>query len=249
MLERTDGMIQRIKSSRFWQGWKKYVSSMKGLSLWEKVQHTWFSYKLELATIAVCLFLVITVISCVITANTKILLAGEVMNVEMTDQGMSYISDEYFAKLGVPSFLNKVQVVQTYYTNDGDYEYNYTVSSQTVAMVAAESLDFQIINLKAMEMFFNEGIYLDLREFMTEEELAQWEGKIIYLENPETLDRVPVALDISDIGFVKDNVYGKDSTFFTVIKTTPRLKETRAFFEYMLDWEYQGIEPTYEPLW
>lgn len=244
-------MLERIKNNRFWLGWKKYIASMKGMTLQEKVKHTWFGYKLELGTVAVMLFILITVITSVINANTKILLAGDVMNVEMTDQGFNYISTDYFESLGVPSFMNKVQVVKSYYSNseDGDYEYNYTISNQTIALVAAESLDFQIINLKAMEMFFNEGIYLDLREFMTEEELAQWEGKIIYLEHPETLERVPVALDISDTGFVKDNVYGKDSTFFAVIKTTPRLKETRAFFEYLLAWEYQGIEPTYEPLW
>lgn len=244
-------MLERIKNNRFRLGWKKYIASMKGMTLQEKVKHTWFGYKLELGTVAVVLFILVTVITSVINANTKILLAGNVMNVEMTDQGFNYISTDYFESLGVPSFMNKVQVVKSYYSNseDGDYEYNYTISNQTIALVAAESLDFQIINLKAMEMFFSEGIYLDLREFMTAEELAGWEGKIIYLEHPETLERVPVALDISDTGFVKDNVYGKDSTFFAVIKTTPRLKETRAFFEYLLAWEYQGIEPTYEPLW
>lgn len=240
-------MFEEKKNNGFISGWKKYFASMKGMTFREKLQHTWFGYKLELGTIAVGVFILVTVISSVINANTKLLLAGDVMNVEMTDQGMSYISNEYFEKLGVPSFLNKVQVVKSYYSSDGDYEYNYTVSSQTVALAAAEMLDFQIINLKAMEMFFSEGIYMDLREFLTEEELARWEGKIIYLENPETLERVPVALDISETGFIRDTVVGDESTFFAVISTTPRLKETREFFDYLLSWEYQGIEPTYDP--
>ena len=249
--ERNISMIERMKNNKFWRGLVKYVQTLKGMTFREKVAHTWFSYKMELCVVAMGMFVVATVISCVITANTNLLLAGDVMNVEMTDLGMDYVSDQYFASLGVPSFMNKVQVVKTAYSKDevDDYKYNYNVSNQTCALVAARRLDFQIINLPAMEMFFSEGIYLDLREFMTEEELAQWEGKIVYLEKAETQERVPVALDISEIAFIRDTVIGDASTFFVVINTTPRLKETRAFFDYLMAWEYQGIEPTYEPFW
>lgn len=244
-------MFERMKNNRFWRGWVKYLQTLKGMTFREKVSHTWFSYRLELCVIAMVLFVVATVISCVISANTKLLLAGDVMNVEMTDLGMDYISDQYFETLGVPSFMNKVQVVQTYYSTDEveDYQYNYNVSNQTLALVAARRLDFQIINLPAMEMFFSEGIYLDLREFMTEDELAEWEGKIVYLEKADTLELVPVALDISQTAFIRDTVVGDASIFFAVINTTPRLKETRAFFDYLMAWEYQGIEPTYDSFW
>ena len=107
--------------------------------------------------------------------------ALHVMNVEMNDMGMSYISDEYFETLGVRKFLNKVQVVKTAYSTDevDDYQYNYNVSNQTCALVAARRLDFQIINLPALEMFFSEGIYLDLREFMTEVQILLFFLKLI----------------------------------------------------------------------
>ena len=150
-------MIERMKNNKFWRGLVKYVQTLKGMTFREKVAHTWFSYKMELCVVAMGMFVVATVISCVITANTNLLLAGDVMNVEMTDLGMDYVSDQYFASLGVPSFMNKVQVVKTAYSTDevDDYQYNYNVSNQTCALVAARRLDFQIINLPAMEMFFS----------------------------------------------------------------------------------------------
>ena len=165
--------MKKFKDTAFAQGIKKYFANMKGLSFREKIVSTWYLYKLELGVIAVAIFIVVAVVSSAITANTNLLLSGDVMNVIMSEEGMSYISDEYFKTLGVPEFMNKVQVVDSLYSTDedSDFEYNYSVSSQVVALVASEMLDFQIINKGAMELFLGEDFYLDLRQFLTEEEL------------------------------------------------------------------------------
>lgn len=231
--------MKKFKDTAFAQGIKKYFANMKGLSFREKIISTWYLYKLELGVIAVAIFIVVAVVSSAITANTNLLLSGDVMNVIMSEEGMSYISDEYFKTLGVPEFMNKVQVVDSLYSTDedSDFEYNYSVSSQVVALVASEMLDFQIINKPALEMFISEGIYLDLREFFTEEELAEFEGKIIFVEYIETGEKVPIALDISAMPFIQDNVESDQAVFFTVIKTTPRKAELRNFWEYLWAWE------------
>ena len=152
---------------------------------------------------------------------------------------MTYMDEDYFASLGVRPFMNKVQVVESMYSTaeNEDFEYNYSVSSQVVALVSAEMLDFQIINKPALELFLSEGFYMDLRKFLTEEEFAQWEGKIVYVEYPDNPERIPVALDLSDTAFVKDCMPNFGPYFFTVIMTTPRLQETRDFFDYLLAWE------------
>ena len=81
---------------------------------------------------------------------------------------------------------------------------------------------------------------------LTEEELAQWEGKIVYIEYEGTTERVPVALDISETAFAKDCMPMYGPYFFTVVYTTPRLQETRDFFDYLLAWEENKVvtEPT-----
>lgn len=231
--------MKKFKDTAFAQGIKKYFANMKGLSFREKIISTWYLYKLELGVIAVAIFIVVSVVSSAINANTNLLLSGDVMNVIMSEEGMSYISDEYFKTLGIPEFMNKVQVVESLYSTDedSDFEYNHSVSSQVVALVASEMLDFQIINKPALEMFISEGIYLDLREFFTEEELAEFEGKIIFVEYIETGEKVPIALDISAMPFIQDNVAGDQPVFFTVIKTTPRKEELRNFWEYLWAWE------------
>ena len=238
--------MKSIKNCALVQGIRKYFNNMKGLSFWEKIESTFYLYKLELGVIAVGIFIIIAIVSSVITANTNLLLSGDVMNVSMSEEGMTYMDEDYFASLGVRPFMNKVQVVESMYSTaeNEDFEYNYSVSSQVVALVSAEMLDFQIISKQALEMFLSEDMYLDLREFFTAEELAKYEGKIIYLEYESTKEMVPVALDIRDMPFIQDNVGGDNPIFFTIIKTTPRKAELRNFWEYLWAWEKKETATT-----
>ena len=228
-----------LRDNDLTRGWKQYRQMMKGLPFKEKVSHTFYSYKLELCAIAFLLGVLWFVGLSVVNANTNIVLGGDVMNVSLSEEGFQYISDDYFESLGLRSFLNKLQVVESYYalSDNGDYEYNQTVHNQTVALVSAERLDFQIASKGAMEMFLSEGIYMDLRKFFTEEELARWEGKILYVQYEETGEMVPMALDISGIPFIETYYEGKEDVFFMVIFNTPRKEQLRHFYEYIMAWE------------
>ncbi len=223
------------------QGWRQLRQAMKTMTFKEKVQHIFYAYKMELCVMALMLFVVALIVSSVITANTVILLSGDLMNVNLTDEGMKYVQEDYLASIGGAGFMQKYQVLEAYYSlneESGQYDYNYDTSMKTLSLVAAGDLDFQLIDKGVLELFLSEQIYLDLRNFLSEEELKQWEGKILYLEYAETGERVPVALDMSETAFVKDCAELKTHNyFFAVIKTSPRVKETKAFFDYLMAWQ------------
>ena len=176
------------------------------------------------------------------------MIAGDLMNLSISDEGLEYLTDDYLERMGGEKFLKKFQIVETFYSNGGsgeEVEYNYETSSQIVARVAACMLDFQIINKGAMELFLGEDFYLDLRQFLTEEELAQWEGKIVYIEYMDSDERIPVALDISDTAFARDCMPNYGPYFFAVVKTSPRMDVVRDYFDYLLAWEENkaSVEP------
>ena len=233
-------MGEKIKNLKLYQGFVQMKETMASMTFKERLQHLFFSYKAEMYIAALLIFVVVFVISCISTANTELMIAGDLMNLSISDEGLEYLTNDYLERLGGEKFLKKFQIVETYYStgySSEELEYNYQSSSQIVARVAAGMLDFQIINKPAMELFLGEDFYLDLREFLTEEELAQWEGKIVYIEYLDSDERIPVALDISDTDFAKDCMPNYGPYFFAVIKTSPRLQETRDFFEYLLAWE------------
>ncbi len=231
------------------EGWRQMRRDMKHMTFKEKVQHIFFAYKMELCVVALMLFVVTLIVSSVITANTVTLLSGDLMNVNLSDEGLKYVQEDYLASIGGAGFMEKYQVLEAYYAlNDesGQYDYNYDTSMKTLSLVMAGDLDFQIIDKGVLELFLSEGIYLDLREFLSEEELKQWEGKTLYLESAATGERTPVALDLSETAFVKDCAVYETSHnyFFAVIKTSPRIEETKAFFDYLMAWEYREQSTT-----
>ena len=65
--------MKSFKNSALAQGIKQYFSNMKGLSFREKIESTFYLYKLELGVIAVGIFIIIAIVSSVITANTNLL--------------------------------------------------------------------------------------------------------------------------------------------------------------------------------
>lgn len=233
-------MGEKIKNLGIYKGFVKLKETLKPMTFKEKIQHIFYSYKAEMYIAGLMIFMVCFLISCIITANTKLMIAGDLMNVSISDEGLQYLTDDYLVRLGGEKFMQKFSIEEVYYTSEGDdavLEYSYQASAQTVSRMVGGMLDFQIINKPALELFLSEGFYMDLRKFLTEEEFAQWEGKIVYVEYPDNPERIPVALDLSDTAFVKDCMPNFGPYFFTVIMTTPRLQETRDFFDYLLAWE------------
>lgn len=223
------------------QGWKEMCRTMKGMTFKEKVGHIFYSYKMELCVIALVLFVFILGVSSIISANTTMLLSGDLMNLNLKDEGLRYLQEDYLESIGGAGFMEKYQVVQDHYAMNeetGQYDYNMELSMKTLALVTAGDLDFQFIDKKVLELFLSEGIYLDLRNFLSEEEMKHWEGKILYLEYESTGQRVPVALDMSETPFVEDCAkLESHDYFFAVISTSPRIKETKAFFDYIMAWQ------------
>ena len=233
-------MREKIKILKLVREYKKLKETIKPMTFKEKIQHIFYCYKPEMYVTALITFVFVFFISCIITANTELVIAGDLMNLSISDEGLAYLTDDYVERLGGKQFLKKFSIEEIYFTMEEDsdsLEYNYQSVSQTVSRMVAGMLDFQILSKGGLELFIGEGFYMDLRKFMTEEELAQWEGKIVYIEYEGSTERIPVALDISDTAFAKDCMPYFGPYFFTVVYTTPRLEQCRDFFDYLLAWE------------
>ena len=242
-------MGEKIKNLSIYKGFLKLKETLKPMTFTEKIQHIFYSYKAEMYIAALIIFVFVFFVSCIITANTKLMIAGDLVNLSISEEGLAYLTDDYLERLGGEKFLRKFSIEEIYFTmtEDSDsIEYNYQSSAQTLSRMVGGMLGFQLLSKAGLELFIGEGFYMDLRKFMTEEELAQWEGKIVYIEYEGTTERVPVALDISETAFAKDCMPMYGPYFFTVVYTTPRLQETRDFFDYLLAWEENKAvtEPT-----
>ena len=80
---------------------------------------------------------------------------------------------------------------------------------------------------------------MDLRDFFTPEELAQLEAedRLIYIQEEGDLDRMPIAVKITNLDIVKDNVNTKGEIYLSFSGSTPRPEMCRHVWEYLHAWK------------
>ena len=92
-----------------------------------------------------------------------------------------------------------------------------------------------------MEFYIIQDVYMDLREFFTEEELAQLdaENRVIYAQQEGENDRWAVAVAITDIPFIQEYVAPAEGEeiYFALSGSTPRPEMCRNVWNYLHAWE------------
>ena len=82
-----------------------------------------------------------------------------------------------------------------------------------------------------------------MREFFTQDELAQLEDRLIYLEKQNENDnsvleeRYPVAVDVSGMAFFTEYAKDKEEIYFSVASNSLNKEIVRAFWYYLCGFE------------
>jgi hypothetical protein len=234
-------------NSKFKRNGKSLKENMKGMNLWQRIGYLWFCFKDYTIVGIVCIILICAAVSGAIRANTEILLYGDLISVPLSEAGESYINEEYGKLLGVEKNVREISVAFHDYgiSDDADVvEFNYQTTMAIVGAAGAKALDYIITSKGVMEALMQEYMYLDLREIMTDEELAAWGEDIVYVEYvfaegtpEETVERIPIALNLQKTEFYKNCIYSTQPFFLMFIKVTPRKEACRHFMDYLLAYE------------
>jgi hypothetical protein len=105
--------------------------------------------------------------------------------------------------------------------------------------MAAENLDYMILDEVALNRYLAEDMFLDLNQLFAPEELAQMEEELIYLLYEETGVRVPIAIRMNNTGYAKRFVESDKKIFIVFAANTPRKDACRAFWDYLVACETQ----------
>ena len=234
-------MIKKIKQGKLYLGWKKLCSDLKPMTFKEKCEHLWEYYKEWL----IIVFLVCMGISLVVTVlaeqQKEVLVSGMMVNISIDQRGMNYLTTEYAQYLGATS---KNQVAEVDYTNFGDMldpengENSYYASMILPSRVTGKMLDYMILDKFAMEYYILQDLYMDLRNFFTEEELAQLEAdkRLIYVQEEGSVDRCPIAVVITDLPFIQKYVDPQEDIYFALSGSSPRPEMCRNVWNYLHAW-------------
>lgn len=210
---------------------------LKTMTFQEKVEHIWTNFK-EWILIFTGIFALLIGYIVTLLTNPQPVLSGYLLNVQLSDAGRTYITEDYFASIGGTKKQN-VHLQSAAYVKEPTgqlVESNYATMTQMAGIIAAESMDFLLADECGMELGITMEAYLDLNEFLTEEELTQWKELLIYAKAEGTDYAYPVAINITDNAFAKEHITGKGDVYLGFIGNTPHKENCRSFWEFLLNY-------------
>jgi len=233
-------MIERIKNSNFYKDLIKLRDEMKPMSWGKRIDHLWTYYKEYLWFVALALVVIIVFVTGAINASKEPVAMGMLVNAPIEQAGYDYLTVDYKEHLGVEG---KKQTVELDYTNFSSLEDptstedNYTASMILLARVTSGDLDYIILDKFAMEYYITQDVYLDLREFFTPEELEELGPRVIYARQEDETESWAVAVDISDLPFVQENIGTEKQIYFALSGSTKKLDICRDMWNYLHAWK------------
>lgn len=235
-------MLERFKQTKFYHGCVKFWKDIKPMTWKQRLEYLWMYYKEYTFLAFMGLMAVVLAVTIVVNQAKNTLVSGMVINLSVDPMGMSYMKEEYQNEIAPGDKWNVVELDYTSFGDMEDLEFgdaSYYASQVLLARVSGQMLDYIIMDKFAMEYYITQEVYLDLREFFTEEELAQLEAekKVIWAMQEGDTERWPIAIKITDIPFVKDNVKNEGDVYFALSGHIRDLDACRSAWERLNAWE------------
>lgn len=225
------------------EGWAKEKERMAPMTGKQRVEHLWMYYSEYLWIAAVVLILVAALFSSVINLTfKKTVVTGMMVNFTIDQEGYNYLSEDFAQRIGAKKNRELVKLEYTAFdplTEQANSEQSYYAAMTVVAEVSAEKLDYILLDKAGMEFYITQAVYMDLREFFTEEELAQLaaEDRLIYAQEEGSEDKWVVAADITELAFVQDNITSEGPIYFALSGSAPNRENCREIWEHIHAWQ------------
>lgn len=231
-----------FKESKFYLGWQKLLKDLKPMTFPQKIDHLWTYYKEVLWVASLVILMLTVIIASLFNSNKEVLVSGMMVNITIDQEGFNYLDSDYFAELGGDPKKHVDALVE--YSNFGDladptnHEDNSTQAMILIARVEGQYMDYGLIDQMALEYYLPMECFMDLRELFTTEELTAMGNKVIWAREENSEEALPLAIDISDVDYVKDNIEAEDGkVYFVLGGRTTRLEMCRQVWDRIHAWE------------
>ncbi len=203
---------------------------LSGMTFRQKVDHIWTYYKWLLAPIALAVLLISFVANIISNSRTEILYSGALVNVQMSDEGISYLSDQWFDALDGEEDTQRVDLMLATFnatSNLFSAEMDVTSSTKVIAAITACELDYVLTDFAGLGYCMSSAAFAPLTDILPEDMLVQLQGQFIYQE--DDTGTYPVAINITQSAFVQDCITGTEQVFLAFPATPAELSAMMIF--------------------
>ena len=214
---------------------KKLKTELAAMTWKQRFDHLWTYYKWVLGVLVGIAMIVSIVVTAVQQKQIDILFAGMSVNLDLSDEAQIYLSKDMESFL-VTGEKQQVQLDMTGFgslTDPETVEYNYNTALQVIALVSAAQLDYIMMDQTALSFYVTQAVFTDLTTVLTPEQLALFEGRIVYAD-PSEGEIYPIALDLRDTAFAADSQL--EEIYIGFPDNTGRDYKAGQFLDYLLAW-------------
>ena len=220
------------EESRF----QKFKNTMKELTWKERLQHLWEYYKWFGIGALVIIAMIVSIVVSVTQNSKEMLYSGVCINLSMTDEGSAYVTDGWFAKLEGDQKKQQTELIPMALNSGANALTDIEMSSseKLIAMITSGELDYMLMDASSLTYAGNNGMMAPLDEFLSQEMIAKFEGKIVTLQVDGK--NYLAAIDISDLPFVKKHMGSTNKVYIGFPGNTSRSERNEACLQYLMDW-------------
>lgn len=233
--------MANFQETKFYKKIQQLKKDMAPMSFAQKVDHLWYYYKTYVLVFAVLAVAVFAILGSTLSKKES-LTGGLMVNLTMSTEGYNYLTQEYYERIG-GGRKQEVRLDSTKFEDlklTSDVEVNYNAALTLVARVSGGLLDYALMDQGALEFYISQDVFMDLRSFFTEEELAQLSDRLIQAKIEETGETWIAAVDITDLPFVQENVgtvnEENGKVYFTLSGNPAHPEICRDIWEYINQW-------------
>ena len=228
-----------MKGNSLKESWRRLRSDLKPMSFPKKIEHLWTYYKGYLLPVGIFAAIIAVVIVGINNRNKELVLSGQVVNVTLSENGFDYLSSVYATEMRIDG---RKQILRLSYSSfsgvngPSGLDAEYTSAMTPLALAEAGMLDYLLLDEAALNYYINQGLFLDMRSVLTDQEIDHWAENLIYAQQGEE-EMFPAAVNISDLPFIRDNVETDACVYFAFVISSPRIRACRDLWEWILDWQ------------
>lgn len=218
---------------------KEQRAKFKDLSFKQKIVYIWTYYRLPIFAVICAILVVASFINAYIRNNydtvcTIISCDGYITGHRTDDDALSKGFTKY---LGIDGKKTRIDIDYSYNMQGDDLDGAVTVSINKIYILAnTGDMDGFMANYDDITYFCTnkDTFFLDLREVLTEEELAKISDNLIYYTDGDGND-VPVAVDISNSPVITSTDLSTNHPCYGVVNSSPNYENAVDFIRYVFN--------------
>lgn len=224
------------KTSSLKDAWE----TMMELPKEQRLDYFWTYFKWPLLIAAFAVMLVTGILMTALQEKQQVLYGGIAINLTLTDKAQQTLCEDLFVHFGgTDKEKQTVELSAGYIAGDEgtvDYTMNYAQITSIVARMAAQELDYILMDTVAKNYFMQQDSFADLRDLLTTAQMEALSERVIWWEPAqEGKESYPFMLDLTGLPFAAECGEGDVKVYIGFPGNTERAEMTDEFVDWLMN--------------